>query len=67
MKRGLKRQAFNEAAALLEAEMSSVELQCDMDLPEDDAEDVREYIRVEIVQLLRKHEARLVPRTRIRK
>ena len=35
-----------------------MELQCDMDLPEDDAEDVREYIRVEIVQLLRKHEAR---------
>lgn len=53
--RRIRRQAYAEAAALLEADMSSADLQCDQvssGFTEKEAEQVREYIRTVIVGVL---------------
>jgi hypothetical protein len=52
MKASLKATAYREAAALLEADMSAADLQCDVDLSEKDASAVREFIRNDIVDML---------------
>jgi hypothetical protein len=46
--------AYAEAAALLEADCNSADLQCAERMSEADEERVREYIRNDIVAMLRK-------------
>lgn len=61
IKRDLRRRAFDEAAALLAADMDDADLQCEVELSEDDASKVREYIRTEIVSVLKRKALRLTP------
>ena len=48
----LRRIAYREAGALLEADMDASDLQCEDKLSEKDAEYVREFIRTTIVERL---------------
>jgi hypothetical protein len=65
MKRALKSRAYTEAAELLNAEMSAVDLP--PDLSEEEENEMREFIRNQIVGELRAKSDRLAQRTRSRK
>lgn len=54
MNRILKRTAYREAAALLRADMDDADLNCESTLSEEEASEVREYIRSQIAEELEK-------------
>jgi hypothetical protein len=56
MKTELKKRAYREAAALLHSDCDSADLQCDDDesVTQDEASEVREFIRKNIVDELQK-------------
>jgi hypothetical protein len=60
MKAELRRRAYREAAALLGVDMDASNLP--LDLSEKDESTIREYIRIEIVAMLRRHGTPRKPR-----
>lgn len=54
--KNLVRAAFREAGALLSSDCDSADLQCESDLPPEEADTVRELIRAIAEDLMRKGE-----------